>query len=363
MNYTKDQLLLIWLDSFIGLEYKHKKALYEEVKGNSEIKSFLEKSKEYIKSSIGEKTYNTLLASASNDYLKYLIDEYSKKGVRLITIIDEEYPKLLRQTEIPPLVLYTVGDLKLLNEKTFSIVGSRKCLPVSKELAKSYAKDLVENGYCLVTGTAEGVDTAVIESALSNGGKVISVVAGGIDNVYPTSNTALIERVKKQGLVISEYPPEVKAMPYFFPLRNRIIAGLSKGTLIVSAKLKSGTMYTAEYANVYGRDVFAIPYGVGVESGAGCNDLIKRGAILTDSVDDILDFYGETKKQKIILTPLEKEIFDVLTDGEKHLEQISEKLSKQIFEISPIISMMEIKGIVYKAGNNVFGLLKAKTED
>lgn len=363
MNYTKDQLVLIWLDSFIGLEYKHKLALFKEAKDKNGIKKFLEYTKEYIKTSIGDKTYNTLLSSANNEYLKYLLETYDRKGIKVITIDDEEYPRLLKETEIPPLVLYTIGDVSLLNSKLFSIVGSRRCLPVSKELAKSYTKALVDSGYSLVTGTADGIDREVLESAISSGGKVISVVAGGLDNVYPASNKPLVEKVKKEGLVISEYPPEVKALPYFFPLRNRIIAGLSKGTLVVSASDKSGTMYTAEYANFYGRDVFAVPYSVGIESGKGCNDLIKRGAILTDSPDDILEFYGEEKRQKVLLSPMEKEIYDTLKGGEKHIEFIAEKLGKEVYEVNPVISMMEIKGIIYKAGNNVFGLLQSNAED
>lgn len=363
MNYTKEQLLLIWLDSFIGLEYKHKQTLYSMAKGSAEIKSLIEKAKEYIITSIGEKTYNTLLSSANNDYLKFLIEGYNRKGVKIVTIEDEIYPKLLKQIEIPPLVLYTKGDLSLLSQKLFSIVGSRKALPICKEIAKSYGKALIDNGYILVTGTAEGIDATVLETALSLGGMAISVVAGGFDSVYPASNKALIDKISEKGLIISEYPPEVKSMPYFFPIRNRIIAGLSKGTLIVSAKIKSGTLYTAEYATIYGRDVFVIPYGIGIECGAGCNDLIKRGAMLTDSPDDIFSFYGEDKMKKISLTPIEKEIYDVLKSGEKHVEVICSELKKQVYEISPIISMMEIKGIIYKAGNNVFGLLQSKAED
>lgn len=246
----------------------------------------------------------------------------------------------------------------MLGGKLFTIVGSRKSLPPSKNIAVNYTKELSGAGYALVTGIAEGVDEAVLETALSVGGKAISVIAGGFDNIYPSSHKSLAERIAENGLLISEYPPEVKAMPYFFPLRNRILAALSKGTLVVSASKKSGTIITAEYAEEYGKDLFCVPYSVGIESGVGCNDLIKRGAMLTDSPDDLLDFYGEEKKEKVFLTSEEKEVTDVLRNGELHIEKMCEALGKQIFEVMPILAVLEIKGVIVKNGNNVYGLLR-----
>ena len=143
-----------------------------------------------------------------------------------------------------------------------------------------------------------------------------------------------------------------------FPVRNRIIAGLSKGVLIVSAGKKSGTIYTAEYAEEYSRDLFAVPYSVGVSCGEGTNDLIKRGAILTDSPTDILSHYGiETRvEEKPQLTDAENQILDILKDGEMHIEKISLKLNKKIFEITPIVALLEVKGYICRAGINVYSL-------
>lgn len=336
------------------------------ISGRADIKELLVKGRDYIISNIGENEYSTLLHSANAEYLNYVLDGINRREVIAVTIESNEYPEVLLNTPLPPLVLYCKGDLSLMsNENNFSIVGSRKSLPLSINLAKDFSETLVKNGFTVVTGIAEGVDGAVLQSALNSNGKMISVIAGGFNHVYPSSNVQLFEKVCEKGLCISEHPPEVKPKPFHFPIRNRIIAGLSKGTLIVSGAKKSGTLYTAEYAEEYGRDLFAVPYNVGVQSGAGCNDLIKRGAMLVDNPSDILDFYGveNNNQQKIQLTPLQKEIVSALSNGEKHIEVLCKEVGKQIFEITPVLSILEINKIVVKNGTNVYGLARTDLEE
>lgn len=364
MKYTASELCLIWLDSFLGLEYKHKQQLYSMINGKLEIKAILTEGKDYITSNVGENEYNTLLNSANQVYLDYILDGLDKRGIKAVTIESKDYPERLKQTAIPPLVLYTKGDVTLLNEECFAMVGSRKSLPLSISIAKDYAKSLSDAGFVLVTGIAQGVDSTVLETGIKNGKKVISVIAGGFDNLYPKSNQLLLDKVVENGLVISEYPPEVQSKPYFFPIRNRIIAGLSKGVLIVSGGMKSGTIYTAEYAEEYGRDLFSVPYSVGIPSGAGCNDLIKRGAMLTDSPTDVLKFYGKEEiKFAITLSESEKQIVALLKDEEQHVEKICSTLGKKIFEVTPLLSVLEIKGVVIKNGVNVYGLSRSDLEE
>ncbi len=364
-KYTKSELCLIWLDSFLGLEYKHKSELYKKINDSTEIKKFLSDNKDYIESAIGQKEYSTLLGSANAEYLRFVMDGLASRGINALTIVSEDYPQGLKEVNCPPLVLYYKGEEKLLHEKnTFSIVGSRKNIPLSISLAKSYASALIDAGVTLVTGIAEGVDTAVLESAVQNKKGAISVIAGGFDNIYPKSNIGLMEEViKSGGLVLSEFPPTVVPMPYHFPVRNRIIAGLGKGVLVVSGGQKSGTLYTADYAVELSKEVFCLPYSVGISCGAGCNDLIKRGASLTDSPKDILNFYGweEKEKQKIELSAQEKDIVKALSNGELHIDKIAKALDKQSFMITPILSILEIKGIVVKSGN-VFGLARKDLE-
>jgi len=371
IKYTPSELCLIWLDSLTGFSYKAKQGLYNLLDGKTELKKFIELNRVSLTADVGDKNYNTLLQSANKSYFAGVLDLLNERNIVAVTIRSKNYPKALVNTANPPLVLYAKGNLELLNEKAFAIVGSRKSLPISISTAETYAKSLSNAGFTLVTGIAEGVDKTVLETALENSGKVISVTAGGFDNIYPASHIELFNQVAKEGLVLSEYPPQVKAMPYNFPVRNRIIAGLSKGVLIVSGAIKSGTLHTAEYAEEFGRDLFAIPYGVGVPSGAGCNDLIKRGAYLTDTPKDILDFYGigevegqdSSKKVALNLTDDEKSIVSALSNGSMHIDKLCEVTGKKIFEIMPIIAVLEIKAIVVKAGVNVYGLTRNDLEE
>ncbi len=364
-KYINSELCLIWLDSFLGLEYKHKQVLYGLINGKADIKDLLSKGKDYIVTEIGEREYSTLLNSANTEYFNYVLRELERKGVTAVTVESEDYPKSLLNIPEPPLVLYCKGNIQLLNGNNFSIVGSRKSLPLSINIAKSFAETLSRNGFTLVTGIAEGVDSAVLETAVNKCTSAISVIAGGFDNIYPANNQNLADKIAEIGLIISENPPEVKSKPFHFPIRNRIIAGLSKGTLVVSGALKSGTLYTAEYTEEYGRDLFAVPYSVGIASGAGCNDLIKRGAVLTDKPEDILEFYGieQQEKKSIELTPDQKQIISVLKDGQTHIEKICSALGRRVFEIMPVLSMLEINGIVTKNGSNFYGLARVDLED
>ncbi len=354
MKYNEKELCLIWLDSFIGLEYKHKANLYGslgEVKG---IKAFIENNADYIKNEIGENNYKTLLSSANSEYLDYVLAPLEKNGVVAITIDSDNYPCELLSTDIPPLVLYAKGNIGLLREEKFSIVGSRKCLPLSVKTAERFADAISGAGLTLVTGIAEGIDKAVILSGLKTG-KIISVIAGGFNHIYPASHLGLFEEICEKGLAISEHPLDVAPQPYFFPIRNRIIAGLSKGTLIASGGKKSGTKYTASFAEEYGRDLFAIPYNVGVASGEGCNELIKLGAHLADTPDDVLSFYGLSDKgEEVSFTNEEKEIIEALSDGSLHIEKLSIMTGKKPFELTATLSALEIKGVVAKVGSNVY---------
>lgn len=207
MNYTKAEIMLIWLDSFIGLEYKIKKDVYEVISDAQDVKSELANCKEYIIANSDERTYETISGSYNRIYIDFLTDGLNRRGIRAITLDSSDYPEKLYNTEIPPLVLYAKGDTELLKDKTVGMVGSRKSLPVSVNTAKNFAKELSGAGFTLITGIAEGVDSAVIEGVLDSGGKVISVIAGGFDKIYPASNASLVDRISESGLVLAEYPP------------------------------------------------------------------------------------------------------------------------------------------------------------
>ena len=362
-DYTKNETYLIWLDSFLGLEYKHKRALVDFIEESTDISEFIILAKNYLVSAVGENEYNTLFSSAKEFYVDYVLEGLTKKGVCATTYLSKDYPQAIVNVDCPPLVIYYKGDIDLLNGELFGIVGSRKSLPATLSVTERYVKELCAAGFIPVTGIAEGVDAKVLSTALDCGEKAVSVVAGGFNHVYPKRHIELVEKISLNGLVLSEYPPDTIPKPFHFPVRNRIIAGLSKGVVIMSGAIKSGTLYTAEYAEEYGKDLFAVPFSVGVPSGAGCNDLIKRGAMLTDTPKDIIEFYGKSvKKVKIEISPAEREVISVLSDGELHIEKICTALNKRVFEITPLLSILEIKGLITKSGN-VYGLTRNDLEE
>lgn len=358
MKYGEKELLTIWLDSFHEIEYRHKCALKSLLIGKSDLKRTIENNRAEISKAIGEAGYNALYSSANPDYLKDTLSKLSAAGETAITIESELYPERLKEIPDAPLALYAKGNTELLKDEIFGVVGSRKSIPLSLSIAKDFSLELIRGGFTLATGTAEGVDSEVLKAGL-NSGKIIAVSASGLNNIYPQENASLIDKIAEKGLVISEQREDVKAMPYMFPVRNRIIAGLSVGSLIVSGRIKSGTMYTAGYTLDYGRDLFAVPYSVGIESGAGTNELIKRGANLADSPKDILSYYGiESETEETDLSDTEREIVSALKDSPLHIEKIAEKTQKQVYEITSALTVLEIKGVVYKNGTNTYGLVR-----
>ncbi len=350
------QLTLIVLDSIKELDYKTKWAIKEDIAYKT-FSEWVTERAEYIIKYLGTEVASKLKALSIEENAFQVVSDLRKKNIQPIALFSDEYPSFLRNIDNPPLVLYAKGNVKLLHDRLFTIVGSRKSLPISVKIAEKYARAINDAGFTLVTGSAEGIDQAVLNSGCQTG-KVISVVAGGLDKIYPASNRALLDKIiEKGGLVLSENTPDVSPQRYHFPIRNRILAGISEGTLVVSAAKKSGTLYTANYAIDYGRDLFVIPYSIGIASGEGCNGLIKNGGMLTDNPQDVLTYYGiEERQEEKILGEQEKRILEILSEGERHIDLIAKMLNKQSFEVAVTLSLMEIKGLICKTGINVYGL-------
>ena len=363
MKYNERELLIIWIDGFKEIEYTKKRAVYELLADKTDLRRNIESNARSLIGELGENGYNALHAAANQSYLDQTLAELEKAGERAITMESDGYPDSLKNLPEPPLALYAKGNAELLRGKIFGIVGSRRSLPLSLSVAKNFATELVNGGFTLVTGTAEGVDAEVLKAA-EKGGRIISVSAGGLNNIYPAANRDLIDRIAGNGLLISERREDVKAQPYFFPIRNRIIAGLAQGVLVVSGKLTSGTMHTAGYCNEYGKDLFAVPYSPGIASGAGPNELIKRGALLADDPRDILSFYGiespegKAESEDSSYSDAERRIIAVLKDGALHIEKIAQLTGLQTFEITSALMVLEINGKVYKNGINTYGLIR-----
>jgi DNA processing protein len=213
---------------------------------------------------------------------------HNGSGRHLLTLADAAYPVLLLNTADPPLLLFAQGRLALLNAGGVAIVGSRQPTPAGRENAHRIARQLSVNGVTVVSGLAAGVDGAAHEGALQGPGGTIAVVGTGLDEVYPPRHAALAQRIGEQGLLLSEFPLGTPPLPQHFPMRNRIIAGLTRATLVVEAALRSGSLITARQAAEAGREVFALPGSVNSAQSRGCHALIKQGATLVEGAEDIL---------------------------------------------------------------------------
>jgi DNA processing protein len=206
-----------------------------------------------------------------------------------VALDDARYPQALLQTADPPLLLYTSGRCELLNTPCIAIVGSRNPTPQGAENARAFAEHLGRAGLTIVSGMALGIDGAAHGGALAGGAGTIAVVGTGLDRVYPRAHRALAHQIAERGLIVSEFELGTESLAANFPQRNRIIAGLSLGTLVVEAALVSGSLITARFAVEAGRDVFAIPGSIHSPQSRGCHALIKQGAKLVDDVRDVLD--------------------------------------------------------------------------
>lgn len=208
----------------------------------------------------------------------------------VLTLADPRYPSELLQMADPPLMLYVLGDVQALHHpRRLAIVGSRNPTPQGEANARQFAQALGQAGICVVSGLALGVDGAAHDGALLGGSLTVAVVGTGLDRVYPKRHLDLAHRIAAQGAIVSEYPLGTPPLPENFPQRNRIIAGLSQGTLVVEAAVKSGSLITARLAAEQGREVFAIPGSIHAPQSRGCHALIRQGAKLVESAQDILE--------------------------------------------------------------------------
>ncbi|WP_026585550.1 DNA-processing protein DprA [Bacillus sp. J33] len=218
------------------------------------------------------------------------IRQYSPNDIKIITLFDEEYPDLLKETYQPPWVIYAKGDVRLLKiGPHLAVVGSRQATEYGERVIQHLFPKLIETGIIIVSGLAAGIDGIAHREAIKHGGRTIGVIAGGLFHIYPQANQKLAYEMMENHLVVSEYPPNTRPSRWQFPMRNRIISGISRGTLIIQAKSKSGSLITANYAVQEGRDVFAVPGSVLSAYSAGSNELIQQGAKLVKTAEDILD--------------------------------------------------------------------------
>lgn len=271
--------------------------------------------------------------------------------IKVIRRADREFPPFLASMEESPEALYCIGDVSLLKERAAAVVGARKCSEYGRQTALTIGGLLAENEITTVSGMAAGIDSAAHTGALKQNGKTIAVLGCGPDVCYPRSNGKIYQAICKAGLVVSEYPPGTEPKPWRFPMRNRIISALSEAVVIVEANLRSGALITAVKAAEHGREVLAVPGNITSPFSIGTNKLIADGAGILTEPEDMLRVMGVEPATPARLVEQmgedEKRIFRLIAGrGESTVEELSRISEKSPSEISGIVSVMELKGIL-----------------
>lgn len=353
MTYTEDEQNLIVLSALTEMTYNER---YNSLSALMSSAPDFEACKNLLIKRGGIGVYNKVRDNFySPEFRKKALFELEKRGVQCVTYFSTDYPELLKHIPAPPITLFLKGKRELIKSRCFSIVGSRRSMPNSLIQCKRFAKELSEY-FTIVSGSASGADCAALEGAE---GRAISVVAFGFDYLEAEDN-AQTQAVAKRGLFLSEYYPSVAPQNFLFHARNRIIAGLSAGTLIVSAAQKSGALITANYAADFGREVFAFPYNIGVNSGEGCNNLIKQGANLCQNPLDIFQSFGLDLKPSfaIDLSEEEQKAYSLIKEtGEIFLPALSQNMGVPSYKLLPILSSLEIKGLICRLGGNRYSII------
>lgn len=319
------------------------------------------------------KTYDELRKIKDYEiYMQNLYEEYDKNNVKIITRCSSLYPKYLKEIYNSPYVLTCKGDLQLLNNLSIAIVGSRKASNYGVECAKKFAKELSDINITIISGLALGIDSVSHRNSYNKKGRTIAVLGSSLDYIYPKQNKILFEQIiKNNGLIVSEYPLYTPPVKGNFPMRNRIISGISRGVLVVEASKRSGSLITADFALDQGRNVYAIPSNIYSTMGIGTNNLIKQGAKLVSCIDDILQdfemefdifkkngiYNNEEKNNFNDLSKIEKRLIEIIENsGEINIELLALKSNIPIKDVIGVLNILEIKGIVLELKNKIYSL-------
>lgn len=317
-----------------------------------------------------------LILNKSLDRAVSVMKRIEALGARIVTFDDEEYPQLLKHISAPPYVLYMYGEcMDWEHLLTITVVGTRKYNKYGKNATQRIVYDLAKSGVVTVSGMARGIDSIAGVTALNAGCKTVAVLGSGFDEIYPREKRNLYNAIAENGVVITEYPPDMKPLKENFPRRNRIMAGLSYGVIVTQAPKKSGALITARHAIENGRDVFAVPGSMFSPGSEGCNDLIRQGAKLITSYEDVLNEYPyfELKKEDEIpkitssadkvdninfdnYNANQQNILKLLLQGEFHIDEILRELKIESNILNSELLMLELSGAVNKLDGNRYKL-------
>jgi len=317
---------------------------------------------------IGEETATAIADWENSVDLAGELKRISAYGCRVITQSDDEYPALLREIYDPPAVLYVKGSLTPADKNSVAIVGSRQTTHYGIEMARKLGYQLAYTGVTVISGGARGIDTAAHQGAMSAKGRTIAVLGTAINIVFPPENAELFERIAASGAVVSQFPFNRNGDRQSFAIRNRIVAGMTLGTVVVEANMTSGALITANFATEYGRQVFAVPGRIDSPRSKGCHDLIKKGAKLCEGVEDILSEFeylfpasnrppspSETGMLPALeLSGSEQKVFEVLGKEELSIDDVIRKCGLPASATSVALFSLEMKRLIRQLPGKMF---------
>jgi len=364
------------LKYWIGLNHfpkfgpvRYKKIIKYFSNENSNLKNaFNASTREFAKAGIEENIATEFISARVKINPEQIIENLNRENIKVATINSEFYPKLLQEIYNPPPLLYYKGDINLDNEFTLAVVGTRKCTSYGRQVTEKIVRDLTQNKLTIVSGLALGIDTLAHLTTLDMAGKTVAVLGSGLDkqSIYPSSNRYLADKIiANNGCVISEFPPGTQPLRYNFPQRNRIISGLSLGTLVIEAGEKSGALITAMHSLEQNREVFAVPGNIFSPVSEGPNKLIKIGAKSVTTAKDIIETldlaqitaYIDNKKI-MPESEEEKKIITWLTHEPIHIDEIVRLTKLDTSAINSTLTIMEMKGMVKNLGGMQYVLAR-----
>jgi DNA processing protein len=319
---------------------------------------------------LNSKLIEALRQVRNGDLLERTLQTIQAKGIGVLTWEDASYPRRLSEIDQPPPVLYVRGQITDEDQWSVSVVGTRRVTPYGRQATEEITSALARSGLTVVSGLARGVDALAHQTALKNGGRTIAVLGSGVDQLYPPEHRILAEQIAAHGAVVSDYPPGTPPEAANFPPRNRIISGLSQAVAIIEAGEKSGALITAAFAAEQGREVFALPGSIYGAQSKGTNTLIREGAHILLSTQDILETLNLTQvsDQRLARAALpsdatEAKLYNLIGREPMHVDEIRTRSNLPIEQVSAALTMMELKGLVRQVGGmNYVALYEAQAE-
>jgi len=349
-----------WFANILKLNCKRKLEIRQVIKTAEELYYIEETAlKQYVEE---EKERAVILDSIRTWKLEEEYKKLEQKQARFVTILSEEYPQRLRSIPSPPYALFIKGKLPGEEVRSVAIVGARECSPYGETMAREFAKTLATAGVQIISGMARGVDSAGQSGALEVGGSSFGVLGCGVDICYPREKIGLYMDLQERGGIISEIPLGTNPLPQYFPARNRIISGLADTILVMEAKEKSGSLITADTALEQGKDVYALPGPVNSRLSMGCNRLIRQGAGILLSPEELLVELGICQKEekendgqiKLLLETTEDLVYSCLGLQPQNLDYLFNVTNISMPELLDILMRLQLKGVVKEISKNYY---------